>query len=64
MRILSIIITVIGAIAIILSVIQVLAHVAILGLTGAGWLRGATALLLLALVLIAYDHECCCKEKK
>jgi len=55
MKILSGVVAVLGVIAIVLAIINVLAHTAIMGITGAGFLRGATTLLLLALVIMAYD---------
>ena len=66
MRNLSIAITVAGAIALIIAIVEALFNVPVLGITPAGYLRGATALFLLALVLIAYSGCCCCSkdEKK
>ncbi len=56
MKIAAIIAAAAGLIALILSVIVILSHNYILGITGAGFLRGATALYLLALVIIALDR--------
>ena len=55
MKILSGVVAVLGVIAIVLAIVVVLAHTPIMGVTGAGFLRGATTLLLLSLVIMAYD---------
>lgn len=62
MKMLSIVAAAAGVIALLLAVIVVLAHSYILGVTGAGYLRGATALFLLALVIMGYDR-CYCQKK-
>lgn len=56
MKILSLVVTTGGVIAVVLAIIEVLASTgSIMGVTGAGFLRGATSLFLLALVVMAYD---------
>ena len=62
MKILSIVAAVGGVVALLLAVIVVLAQSYILGVTGAGYLRAATALFLLALVIMGYDR-CYCQKK-
>ena len=65
MRNLSIAVTVAGVIALILAILEAFTSVSLLGVTPAGYLRGATALFLLALVCIAYGGCCCCcKDEK
>jgi phosphoribosylcarboxyaminoimidazole (NCAIR) mutase len=68
MRNLSIAVTVAGTIALIIAIVEALFNVPVLGVTPAGYLRGATALFLLALICIAYSGCCCCckddKKKK
>jgi hypothetical protein len=61
MRNLSIAITLTGVIALVLAVIEALFKVSILGITTAGYLRGATAVFLLALICIGYGGCCCCR---
>jgi uncharacterized membrane protein len=63
MKTLSIIVTVAGVIALVFAVVEALFNVHILGITSAGYLRGATAVFLLALILIAYGGCCCCRQK-
>ncbi len=55
MKILSGVVAVLGAISIVLAIVVLLAHIRIMGVTGAGFLRGATALLLLSLAVMVYD---------
>jgi len=55
MKILSVVVTLIGAAAMLLAVVNIFAHTHILRITGAGYLRGATALFLLSLVIMVYD---------
>ncbi len=62
MKILSIIVALGGVVALVFSIIDIFAHTYILGVTGAGYLRGASALFLLALVIIAYDKCFSCKK--
>ena len=66
MRNLSIVVAVAGVIALALAVIEALFNVSVLGITPAGYLRGATAVFLLALICIGYSGCCCCRtdEKK
>jgi hypothetical protein len=68
MRNLSIVVTVVGVLALVFAVVEALFNVNILGITTAGYLRGATAVFLLALICIAYSGCCCCcrddKKKK
>jgi len=65
MRNASILITVVGIIGLVLAVVEALFNVSVLGITTAGYLRGATAVFLLALICIAYSGCCCCcKDEK
>jgi hypothetical protein len=65
MRNASILITVVGIIGLVLAVVEALFNVSVLGITPAGYLRGATAVFLLALICIAYSGCCCCcKDEK
>ncbi len=65
MRNLSIAVTVAGVIALILAILEAFTSVSLLGVTPAGYLRGATALFLLALICIAYAGCCCsCHDDK
>jgi hypothetical protein len=65
MRNASIVITVLGTIALVLAVVGVLFHIKVLDIPPAGYIRGATAVYLLALICIAYGGCCCCcKEDK
>ena len=66
MRNLSIVVAVAGVIALVFAVVEALFNVSILGITSAGYLRGATAVFLLALICIGYGGCCCCRteEKK
>jgi hypothetical protein len=62
MKILSICVAVLGVVALVIAVIGALANTTVLNVTRAGYLRGATALFLLALVIIVYDKCYCCKK--
>jgi len=62
MKVLSIIVALGGVVALVLAIIDILAHTYIFGVTGAGYLRGASSLFLLALVIIAYDKCFSCKK--
>ncbi len=68
MRNASIVVAVAGTIALIIAVVEVLFKVSVLGVTPAGYLRGATAVYLLSLICIAHAGCCCCckddKKKK
>jgi len=68
MKNLSIAVTIAGTLALILAIVEALFNVSVLGITPAGYLRGATAVFLLALICIAYGGCCCCckddKKKK
>jgi hypothetical protein len=55
MKILSLVVTIGGIIVLFLAIIEVLANIRIMGVTGAGFLRGAMSLFLLALVIMVYD---------
>lgn len=56
MKILSLVVTIGGIIALVLAIIDVLASTRIMGVTGAGFVRGSMSLFLLALVIMAYDR--------
>jgi hypothetical protein len=65
MRNVSIGITVVGVIGLLLAVVESIFNVHVLGITPAGYLRGATAVFLLALICIAHGGCCCCcKDEK
>jgi hypothetical protein len=59
MKTLSVIATVVGVIGLVLACLSVLINKTILTLTPAGYLRGATAVFLLALVLAVYSGCWC-----
>jgi hypothetical protein len=59
MKVLAVILIIGGIAAIILAVITVLMNFGFFGVTGAGFLRGAMSLLLLALALMVYDRIYC-----
>lgn len=60
MRNASIVVAIAGTIALIIAIVEVLFKVSVMGITPAGYLRGATAVYLLALICIAYGGCCCC----
>jgi hypothetical protein len=61
MKMISMIVTVLGAIALILAVVDKLMATNIVGVSPGGYLRGATALYLLALAVMCHDKFYCAK---
>ena len=59
MKILSTIVTVIGVIALLLAVLGMLLKTPFFNVTSGGYIRGATALYLLSLVLMCHDRLYC-----
>jgi len=55
LKIFAIVTAAAGIIALILSFVDIIAHTYVLGVTGAGYLRGATAMFLLSLVLLGFE---------
>jgi uncharacterized membrane protein len=64
MKIVSCVVAILGVLALVLAVVEKLFGINILSTSPAGYLRGAVALYLLALVVMVHD-KCygCCKEQ-
>lgn len=56
MKVLAVILIIGGIAAIFMAIVTVVANLNFLGVTGAGFLRGAISLLLLALAFMVYDR--------
>jgi hypothetical protein len=65
MKIVTTIVALLGVVALVLGIFEHLHPVLILSMSPGGYLRGAMALYLLAIMLMVYSRTyCCCCEKK
>lgn len=62
MKTLSLVVTGLGLLSFVLGLIDWLSRLMIFGVSKGGYLRGATALFVLALVFMVYDHLYCRKS--
>jgi hypothetical protein len=63
MKMASIVVAGLGVLALVLGLVDRLFQAQILHLTSGGYLRGATVLYLLALVIMVFDHNYCTKSE-